>query len=63
MTLKKYMKFHFCDWAVLTKRFATPPINFCDSGEMDDMQIAKLVMQVHANYVVIIDIKKKIKFS
>jgi hypothetical protein len=25
---------------------------------MDDMQIAKLVMQIHANYVLIIDSKK-----
>jgi hypothetical protein len=32
--------------------------HFCDSGEMDDMQIAKLVMQIHANYVLIIDSKK-----
>jgi hypothetical protein len=35
-----------------------PPVNFCNSGEMDDMQIAKLVMQIHANYVLIIDSKK-----
>jgi hypothetical protein len=29
---------------------------------MDDMQIAKLVMQIHANYVLIIDSKKKSNF-
>jgi hypothetical protein len=32
-----------------------PPVNFCDSGEMDAMQIAKLVMQIYANNVLNID--------
>jgi len=32
-----------------------PPDNFYDSEDTDVVQITKLVMQIHANYVLIID--------
>jgi len=41
-----------------------PPVDFCDSGDTDIVQIAKLVMQIHANCVLIIDeIKNKKIFN
>jgi hypothetical protein len=53
--MKKYKKFHFCDGRCWRNVSPAPPVNFCDSGEMDAMQIAKLVMQIHANNVLNID--------
>jgi len=32
-----------------------PPVDFCDFGDTDIVQIVKLVMQIHANCVLIID--------
>jgi len=40
-----------------------PPVDFCDPGDTADIvQIAKLVMQIHANCVLIIDEIKNFNF-
>jgi len=46
-------------WAVLMKRFAVPPVAFCDSGDTDVMTFVKSVMNIHANAMPVINKKNQ----
>jgi hypothetical protein len=57
MAMKKYKNSIFAIGWCWRHIYPAPPVNFCDSGKMYDIQIAKLVMQMHDNNVLIIDKK------